>query len=175
MKRNWLFLTLCLLSLNANALIVSVDGYEDISEAGLEIVINEATVDPLSGKSQMKLEGSLLCTTPLTVTISRSATGLDDEFCCGQCQTGNEEKTQVLDFTPGGVSSWYIHYTPAPNSHETIVYTFDDGKETRTLTVHFNNDAEGIEANNEELKVKARKVLRDGIVYIEYNNHIYPL
>ena len=175
MKRNYLMAAMCLLwAINANALIVSVDGEGEIDEQGLENTINQAEEDPLTGKKLMKLDGNLLCQSALTVTISRSATGLEDEFCCaGQCKTGNGQTSETLQFTPSSISSWFVHYTPAPNSHETIVYTFSEGGQSLVLTVHYNNDAEGIQDVNAD--AKARKVLRDGIVYIEYENNIYHL
>ena len=175
MKRNYLMTALCLLwAINANALIVSV-GQEELDEEGLEMTLIEAEEDPLSGKMLMKVDGSLLSNGPLTVTISRSAAGLTDEFCCaGQCIPGNSQTSETLHLTPSGTTKWYVHYTPAPNSHETVVYTFSDSEESLVLTVHYNNDAEGIEEVQKN-DVKCTKFLRDGIVYIEYNNRIYPL
>ena len=177
MKRNYLMAALCLLwTINANALVVSVDGEGTIDEKGLELTMNEAKIDPMTGKKQMQLEGNLLSKNPLTVTITRSAAGLEDEFCCGDCRKGNGETTQTLNFTPGGLADWYVHYTPAPNSHETITYTFTEGEQNLVLTVHFNDDAEAIEeVKGDGLQLKGNKFLRDGIVYIEYENNIYHL
>ena len=178
MKRNYLMAALCLLwTINANALVVSVDGEGPIDEKGLELTINEAKVDPMTGKKQMQLHGGLLYGISLTVTITRSAAGLEDEFCCAdQCISGNGETTQTLNFTPGGLADWYVHYTPAPNSHETITYTFTEGDQNLVLTVHFNNDAEAIEeVKGDGVLPKGNKFLRDGIVYIEYENNIYHL
>lgn len=175
MKRNYILAAICLLwAINANALIVSVGEYE-LDEEGLELTLNEAEEDPLSGKMLMKLDGALLSNGPLTVTITRSAAGLTDEFCCaGNCINGNGQASETLHFTTNGATKWYVHYTPVPNSHETIVYTFSDGTESLTLTVHYNYDAQGIEEVQKD-DVPCTKFLRDGIVYIEYNNHIYPL
>ena len=169
-------MVLCLLAtINVNALIVSVNGEGDIDENGMEITLSETTEDPLTGKALMSLDGTLLCSSPLTVTIARSSTGLTDEFCCaGQCQNGNGQTSETLQFTPGSLVTWFVHYTPAANSHETIVYTFTEGAENLTLTVHFNNDAEGL-FNTKSNKAKARKTLRKGIVYIEYENQTYHL
>ena len=176
MKRNYLLAALCLLwTINAHALIVSVDGQGEIGEEGMEITINDAEEDPMTGKNLMELEGDLLCSGPLTVTISRSAAGIEDEFCCArECTAGNGETSETLHFTPGGMATWFIHYTPAPNSHETVTYTFTEGAQSLTLTVHYNYDAEGIEDVRSQ-KSEVRKVLREGIVYIEYENNIYHL
>ena len=175
MKRNYLMAALCLLwTINANALIVSVDGKGEIGEQGLEITITEAEEDPLSGKTLMELDGNLLSEGPITVTINRSAAGMEDEFCCAnQCTAGNGQTSETLQFSPSGVAKWYVHYTPAPNSHETVVYTFTEGAQSLVLTVHYNYDAEGIE--DVKADGKAHKVIRDGIVYIEYENNIYHL
>ena len=72
------------------ALIISVANYGDIPAEGMELTINEAEEDILSGDMLMKISGTLLSTNPLTVTITRSAEGLNDEFCCAnQCTVGN--------------------------------------------------------------------------------------
>ena len=157
------------------ALVISVTGYEDIPEQGMEVTVNEAYEDLLSGDMLMKVEGSLICSNPLTVTITRSSEGLTDEFCCaGQCIGGNEETSQTLHFTPGGMASWYIHYTPTPGSYETITYLFDDGSENRTLTVHFDYTTQGVESiQNSEFRIQ--KVLRDGILYIIKDNKKYTI
>lgn len=157
------------------ALVISVTGYEDIPEQGMEVTVNEAYEDILSGDMLMKVEGSLICSNPLTVTITRSSEGLIDEFCCaGQCIGGNEETSQTLHFTPGGMASWYIHYTPTPGSYETITYLFDDGSENRTLTVHFDYTTQGVESiQNSEFRIQ--KVLRDGILYIIKDNKKYTI
>ena len=174
MKRNYFLAAICLLwAINANALIISVNG-EEIEGGTMELTINEAEEDPLTGKMQMKFEGNLLCNGQLTVTVSRSAADMTDEFCCaGLCIPGTGETSETFYITTSGVADWYVHYTPKPNSHETVVYTFSDNTDTVILTVHYNYDAEGIE--HTEAEIQARKVLLDGIVYIEYNNHIYPL
>jgi hypothetical protein len=66
--------------MSANALIVSVEDHGEISAEGMEITIDQAETDPLTGVSTMGLKGSLLSRTPITVTIRRSASGLTDEF-----------------------------------------------------------------------------------------------
>ena len=159
------------------ALVISVTGYEDIPEQGMEVTVNEAYEYLLSGDMLMKVEGSLICSNPLTVTITRSSEGLTDEFCCaGQCIGGNEETTQTLHFAPGGMASWYIHYTPTPGSYETITYRFDDGSENRTLTVHFDYTTQGMETvESRKSKVESKKILRDGILYIIKDNKKYTI
>ena len=124
MKQLLLTSLILLLCLNANALIVSVNGYGDIEETPMQITITEAHQDPLSGKTVVEMKGQLLCQGALEVTIQRSAAGMTDEFCCGQCLTGNGQMTEVLYFTPGGMSSWYSHYYPAANDNQQVVYTF---------------------------------------------------
>ncbi|MBR6829864.1 MAG: hypothetical protein IKM83_04565 [Paludibacteraceae bacterium] len=159
------------------ALVISVTGYEDIPEQGMEVTVNEAYEDILSGDMLMKVEGSLICSNPLTVTITRSSEGLIDEFCCaGQCIGGNEETSQTLHFAPGGMASWYVHYTPTPGSYETITYLFDDGSENRTLTVHFDYTTLGMETvESRKSKVESKKILRDGILYIIKDNKKYTI
>lgn len=157
------------------ALVISVTGYDDIPEEGMELTVNEAQEDILSGDIVMKVDGSLICSNPLTVTITRSAAGLTDEFCCaGQCTAGNGETTETLNFTPGGMASWYVHYTPTPGSYETITYLFDDGSENRTLTVHYDYTTQGVERiQNSEFRIQ--KVIQDGIIYIIKDNKKYTI
>lgn len=170
MKRNYLLLALCLICLNAHALIVSIDGLGDIPAEGLDTTLTTATIDLLSGETVMKLEGSLLATEPLTVTITRSVAGLSDEFCCaGQCTSGNAETSETLQFTPGGMAQWYVHYMPVPGSDVRITYTFSAGGEERQLRVHYVYAAEGIESVRPTDSV--RKVLRDGHLYIVQPNN----
>ena len=102
MRINTLFLALLLcVAPYANALIVSVQGHGEIPAEGLELTITEGEQDILSGKYQMSIYGNLLSTTPLTVTITRSAANLDDEFCCSErCTPGNQQSTETLYYTP---------------------------------------------------------------------------
>lgn len=175
MKRNiWIFLGL-FLTINAQALTVNIDGQGEIPAGGMELTINEAEEDILSGEITMKLEGTLVCENALTVTIHRSATELADEFCCaGQCKAGNEELEETLHFTPDGEASWFIHYTPEAGSKETMTYTFSDGNESRTLTVVFDYSTQGIESIQPSA-VSIQKVLRGGIIYIIKDNKTYTI
>ncbi len=159
------------------ALVINITGYDILPEQGMEITVNEAQEDILSGNMVMKVEGSLICSNPLTVTITRSSAGLTDEFCCaGQCTAGNGETTETLNFTPGGMASWYIHYTPTPGSYETITYLFDDGSESRTLTVRYDYTTQGMETvESQKSKVESKKILRDGILYIIKDNKKYTI
>lgn len=157
------------------ALIISVAGQGDIPAEGMELTINEAEEDILSGDMQMKVSGTLLSTNPLTVTITRSAEGLNDEFCCAnQCTVGNGETSEDLSFTPDGMANWYIHYTPTPGSYQTITYLFSDGSESRSLTVHFDYTTQGIQ-NTDHSVDRVQKVLRDGILYIITDNKTYTI
>lgn len=170
MKRNYLLLLLSVLSINAHALIVSINGLGDIPAEGLDTTLTQATVDLLSGETVMKLEGSLLATEPLTVTITRSVAGLSDEFCCaGQCTSGNAETQETLLFTPAGMASWYIHYMPMPGSDVQLTYTFSAGGEERQLRVRYAYQAEGIDTVRPTDCV--RKILRDGHLYIVQPNN----
>ena len=174
MKRKLILLPLLLLCLNAHALIVSVDGYGDVPEEGLDITVTEAEIDILTGEPVMTVEGSLLASSPLTVTIDRPAAGLSDEFCCGQCVPGNSALQQVLNFSPAGMASWYAHYYPAPGSDITITYTFSDGADTRVIRVRYVYSAEGVNDPPSSFK-NARKVLKDGILYIVNDSKTYTI
>lgn len=157
------------------ALIISVANYGEVPTEGMEITVKEAEEDILTGDMQMKLEGTLLCTNPLTVTITRSSAGITDEFCCAnQCTVGNGETSEDLSFTPGGMANWYIHYTPTPGSYETINYLFDDGTESRSLTVHYDYTTQDVESVQKS-EVRSQKILKDGILYIITDNKTYTI
>lgn len=152
MKRNGIIAALLLLlAQSANALLVSVEGYGEIPDEGLQISVTEAEENPFTGEMVMELNGNLLCNDSLTVTITRSEEGLIDEFCCAdQCRYGNEEKEEVMKFAPNGLASWFIHYSPLASSDVAIIYEFSDGTESYTLYVRFDYRAEGIENTSAE-------------------------
>ena len=79
MKRKFLLLPLLLLCLNAHALILSVNGYGNVPEEGLDITVTEAEIDILTGEPTMTLEGDLWASGPLTGTIDRGEAGRCDE------------------------------------------------------------------------------------------------
>ena len=163
-------------AMNANALIVSITGQGDIPAQGMELTLTEAEEDPLSGEKRMEINGTLLSSGKLNVTIVRTAAGLNDEFCCaGQCTPGNKEQREELQFTPQGIANWFVHYTPAPGSDETVVYTFSDESETRTLTVHYTYSAQAIETTTAPETPKNGKILRDGRVLIRRGNELINL
>lgn len=168
-------LFLLLLSIPAHALVVSVDGYGNIPADGMVISLSEPEEDILTGDKHYVVKGSLISSTPLTVTITRSAANLEDEFCCaGQCTAGNGKASEQLEFTPGGMADWYVHMA-ADNGSCDVTYCFSDGTESRTLTVHYIDPTEGIEITNDKSQITNRKVLRNGIIYIETENNIYHL
>ncbi len=156
------------------ALVLNVTGYGSVPEAGKDITITEATINPMTGKAQMELNGTVNCETTLTVTITRSKTGLNDEFCCADvCTGGNEELQETHTFEPQGESSWFVHYQPAAGSDVQVNYLFSDGTESRELRVHYIYEMQSVDSPKSQ--EPARKVLRDGLVTIEYGNTIYHL
>ena len=174
MKRNiWIFLGL-FLTINAQALTVYINDKGAVPAEGIELTINEAEEDLLSGEMTMKLEGTMVCYEPLTVTIERSKEGLVDEFCCaGLCKAGNEELTETLSFTPNGEATWFIHYMPEAGSRETIVYTFR-GENAFKLTVVFDDSTQGIQ-HTDPCVDGVQKILRNGIIYIIKDNKTYTI
>ena len=157
------------------ALIINVTGHGQIPAEGMDLVVTEATSDPFTGQALMSLEGSIETSNPLTVTITHSQTGLVDEFCCGQCISGNGETTQTLSFTPEGTTSWFIHYYPAENSDVNVSYLFSDGVESRELRVHYIYSAQGIETITNHQSPTTYKILKDGQLLIIKNNNIYRI
>ena len=119
--------------------LVSTDITKDTT-----IVVSEYEYDEDLEEATMGVEGIMYSdeTQDITVSITRSATGIFDQFCAaGNCVPGNSELTQELNFTVGTLSSmrrWFTHYTVYEAGTETIAYTFDDGiNPTLTLTVKY--------------------------------------
>jgi len=157
------------------ALIINVNGHGQIPAEGMDLVVTKAESDPFTGQSLMSLEGTLETSNPLTVTITRSQSGLTDEFCCGQCTSGNGQTTETLSFTPGGTSNWYVHYYPAENSDVQVSYLFSDGTDSRELRVHYFYSAQGVETITGDQSPTTYKILKDGQVLIIKNNQIYRI
>lgn len=156
------------------ALILNLTGYGEIPAEGLDTLVTETEIDALSGKERMLLEGMLLAEGPLTVTVTRSQTELSDEFCCaGSCTAGNGQTSETLSFTPSGVTSWYVHYNPAPGSDVSISYLFSDDAGSLELRVQYVHNAEGI--HRTDAHTKAVKVLRHGQVQIRRAETVFNL
>ena len=159
---------------SANALIVSVNGEGDIPEEGMDLLVTEGEENPLTGVYTMELRGDLLTSAAqITVTISRSANGMEDEFCCGQCFIGDGTTEQVITLNTSGITEWYLHYSPALGSDETVRYLFNDGTESRELRVRYVYSAEGT-SEVQSGKTNTAKTLHNGQVLIrcgekEYN------
>ena len=124
--------------------LVSTDITKDTT-----IVVSEYEYDEDLEEATMGVEGVMYSddTQDITVSITRSATGIFDQFCAaGNCVPGNSELTQELNFTVGTLSSmrrWFTHYTVYEAGTETITYTFDDGiNPTLTLTVKYSYNDE---------------------------------
>ena len=113
------------------------------------------------GNPEMTAKGEVSSTSnKITVTIERSAEGLNDQFCLGACLQGNGEKTQVEEFPLGPVNIWFTHFYPTEPSETTIAYTFDDGVNPAiTLTIKYSYLMTSVE----------------DIVAPQYNGKIYNL
>lgn len=117
--------------------LVSTDITKDTT-----IVVSEYEYDEDLEEATMGVEGVMYSddTQDITVSITRSATGIFDQFCAaGNCVPGNSELTQELNFTVlSSMRRWFTHYTVYEAGTETIAYTFDDGiNPTLTLTVKY--------------------------------------
>ena len=100
----------------------------------------------------------------ITVTITRQNTGIIDQFCAaGNCVYGNEELTQVCEFTIGTapmMRQWFTHYTPVEAGNEVISYEFNDGVNPNiTLTIEYSYLTSSVE----------------NVVAPQYNGKIYNL
>lgn len=177
MKKIFTLLFTAALALGAQAsLLINVSDYGEISGDSLEIVVNEAELNPMTEKMVMEVEGSLLISDAvndaLAVSIIRSEAGLVDEFCCGtDCRGGNGETSQRGSYDVSGwvgPQDWYIHFTPnAAGANVTIRYYFSDGVNQKLLIVHFVYEGTGLK------DVEADKTAREG-VYTIFGQQLRP-
>ena len=148
MKKIFTTLFLASMMLSAHAAlglsIVTVDENEDETTINITkdttIVVTDYEEDFFSGEIVMSLNGSVsTSSTHLDVTISRSVAGLKDEFCLGQCYTGNGQLQQTLslDLT-STVTGWFAHFYPVEAGTSAITYTLNDGvNPASALTVKY--------------------------------------
>ena len=108
------------------------------------IVVTDYEYDEDLEEATMGVEGVMYSdeSANITVTITRSATGIIDQFCAaGNCIPGNGELTQEATFNIGSLESmrrWFTHYTPLAAGKQTIAYLFNDSTNpTITLTVEY--------------------------------------
>jgi len=174
MKRTVILLMLLLVMQQADALIVSVKGEGEVPEKGMTLTVTEGEADILSGRYTMGLEGDLLSDAAvITIRITRSTTGLTDEFCCANnCTAGNGETKENKQFNISGLAHWYTHYVPEAGSDETIEYIFDDGADSRVLLVRYVYNADAVEQVDAPV-AKPVKQMIDGRVLIEHNGQWY--
>jgi hypothetical protein len=141
----------------------------DENEEDIETTITKDTTiivtnyeEDWDGNPEMTAKGKVSSTSnKITITIERSAEGLNDQFCLGSCLQGNGEKTQVEELTLGPVNNiWFAHFYPTEPSETTIAYTFNDGVNPAiTLTIQYNYAMTAVE----------------NVVAPQYNGKIYNL
>ena len=104
------------------------------------IVVTEYEEDFISGKTMMSLSGYVTpANKKLNVTIERSTTNLNDQFCLGSCFQSNGELKQELSIELfSATGDWQIHAFPTEPGTTTITYTFNDGVNSPiTMTVKY--------------------------------------
>lgn len=140
----------------------------DENEEDIETTITKDTTiivtnyeEDWDGNPEMTAKGKVSSTSnKITITIKRSAEGLNDQFCLGACLQGNGEKTQVEELPLGPVNIWFTHFYPTEPSETTIAYTFDDGVNPAiTLTIKYSYMMTPV----------------DNVVAPQYNGRIYNL
>ena len=171
---------LCLLLFiqSSHALIVSVKGEGEVPAEGMNLTITEGEEDPLTERYTMVLEGELLTeASQITIRITRSAAGLEDEFCCGgNCTAGNGQTQEEKVFNVSGVVRWYAHYMPAAGADETITYVFDDGKQTCEVRARYQYTAGAVEHAAADMRNSGNaKRLQNGQVQILHEGQVYSL
>jgi hypothetical protein len=127
----------------------------DENEEDIETTITKDTTiivtnyeEDWDGNPEMTAKGKVSSTSnKITITIERSAEGLNDQFCLGSCLQGNGKKTQVEELTLGSANNiWFAHFYPTEPSETTIAYTFDDGVNPAiTLTIKYSYKTTAVE------------------------------
>ena len=149
MKKIFVTLFMATMLLNAHAALgLSYLVYDEEGEElsinitkDTTIVLTDYEEDFFTGKILMSLHGEASTTsTTMNVSITRSAAGVDDQFCMGNCFNGNGERQQDLSLSISeNPSSWFTHFYPVEAGSTTIVYTFNDGVNPAiALTVKYN-------------------------------------
>lgn len=153
------------LHLTVNQVINEEDVTTEITQ-NTTIRVTEYEWDEDLEEAKMEVKGQLYSdeSKKITVTITRQNTGIIDQLCAaGNCIAGNEELTQVCEFTIGSapmMRQWFTHYTPTEAGEEVISYEFNDGKNpTITLTIKYSYLMSAIE----------------NVVTPQYNGKIYNL
>lgn len=130
------------------------------------IVVTDYEYDEDLEEATMGVEGMMYSdeTENVIVTVTRSTTGIIDQFCAaGNCVPGNEELTQELTFTIGSLETmrrWFTHYTPMEEGEVVISYEFNDGVNPAiTLTIQYNYAMTALE----------------NVVVSQYNGKVYNL
>ena len=130
------------------------------------ITITEYEWDEDMEEALMEVKGQLYSdeSENITITITRQNTGIIDQFCAaGNCVPGNEDLSQVCEFTIGNSPmqrSWFTHYTTTEAGEEVISYEFNDGVNPAiTLTIKYSYLMTAI----------------DNVVVPQYNDKIYNL
>lgn len=100
------------------------------------IVVTAHHTDPITGKEEMEVRGSIIAE-HIYVDTERSAADLDDQLCIGTCVNGNGETTQLFDFNVAGYSSWFAHYYPRDMQPAVITYRFYNNARSLRLTVKY--------------------------------------
>lgn len=112
------------------------------------IIVTEYEEDFISGKMVMSLAGYVTpANKKLNVTIERSSSHSNDQFCLGSCFQSNGELKQELSidlFTATG--DWQTHLYPTEPGTTTITYTFDDSVNPAiTLTVKYSYQTSAVD------------------------------
>ena len=142
-----LFLASILLNAYAGLGLTIVTGVDENEDDIVVTITKDTTIivtdfeEDWDGNPEMSAKGQISSTsTKITVTIERSAEGLNDQFCLGACFQGNGEKTEVIEDIklPEEKNLWLTHFYPTESSETTIAYTFNDGVNPAiTLTIKY--------------------------------------
>lgn len=183
MRKIFTVLVACLvMPVMASGLMIGIDGHEEEITDGCEVDITTTRVNIVTGATEFQVDGTVMTTaSSLTVTIIRDTVELVDQLCIGSCLVGDgtTEQTMLFDQLPfnpkmPGMYSWFAHFEPEQVGEHRITYTFDDGDETLTFTLHFiYNGPMAIEDHHSA--TAPRKAVCDGQVVIIRDNKVFPI
>lgn len=157
---------------------LSAPEIEDALLPGDTVYVDQAPIDFITQQPTMEVKGIIkTAETQIDVDVNRTESGLTDQLCIGSCVNGNGETAQQFSFrvNPEQQYDWYAHFIPTSSGEYPITYTFKAGEDRFELTVIFRYTPTDIEDTHDDATTPTHKIVRDGHVLIETNQHQYTI
>ncbi len=126
-----------------STMVVSMNGMMLTKDTTISVTEFEKDELASAGKEYVAtLRGKVQGVEGFRVSVHRSETGLEDEFCAADnCRMGDGEVDQDFDFVLRGTDAadWYTHFYPqsGKQSGTTYTYTFKNHEKAIKLTIKY--------------------------------------